>query len=184
MRITILLFQLMIGCSFIQAQTYQIEQYLPGTSKIKTIRNGDKVIISFNQLSSEVLNRPSKVFIGGNDTGSTNIFLKARITQITDSSIQFKDRVISGRREIRLSELTGIRKITFGKQVGRVALQGLGYTAIGLSFTEINGGSLWSFITLFVGGLGLVETAGNHFSKAYTNNWKIRVVKLANTNSH
>jgi len=162
--------------AFCFGQTYKIEQYLPGTDKVNNIVLGDKVFLSFDQLSDQVLNRPSTVFIQSKDTGYTRIFVKARITEITDSSIQFKDRSMGTNREIRLEKLTGIRKITLGKQIGRTTLQLLGYTSLGIGLASLE--NLWIALCTVTGGLILLETSEDHFSKKYVENWKIRVVPV------
>lgn len=177
LKIIVTLLASVFAYACIMAQSYSIEQYRLTDNKIKRIENGDKVLISFKQLSADVINRPERVFIGDKDTGTTTLFVKARIIQITDSSIQFKDRSLSGKREIRLSEITGIRKLTFGKQVGRTVVVGLGYAAVGLAIAELNGGTIWEFMSYLVAGAGLVSLGSDHFSKKYIDNWKIRVVQ-------
>lgn len=162
--------------AFCFGQTYKIEQYLPGTDRVKNIVVGDKVFLSFDQLSDQVLNRPSNVFIQSKDTSLIRIFAKARIANITDSSIQFKDRSVGTNREIRLDKLTGIRKITLGKQIGRTTLQLLGYTLLGIGLASLE--NLWIALGTVTGGLTLLETSEDHFSKKYVENWKIRLVPV------
>jgi hypothetical protein len=71
------------GYGSLNAQNYVIEQVRISDGKTNKINVGDKVLISFNQLSSEAINRPNEVFINSKDTGKTRIILKARITNIT-----------------------------------------------------------------------------------------------------
>jgi hypothetical protein len=164
-----------LSYGFLNAQNYAIEQVRISDGKKNKINIGDKVLISFNQLSSESINRPNDVFINSKDTGKTRTVLKAKITNITQNSIQFKDRSVHGTREIRLDKIIGIRKLTIGKQILRVSSEGIGILSLGLAIAYLPT-NLWASIGLWVGGFSFIALASDDFHQKYDNNWTIRIV--------
>jgi hypothetical protein len=160
----------------LNAQNYVIEQVRISDGKTNKINVGDKVLISFNQLSSEAINRPNEVFINSKDTGKTRTILKARITNITQNSIQFKDRSTPGNREIRLDKILGIRKLTLGKQILRTSSEVIGWISLGAAIAYLPT-NLWSFITYWVGGFSFIAIASDNFSTKYDRDWAIKVIQ-------
>lgn len=158
------------------AQNYVIEQKRISDGKTNKIKIGDKVLISFNQLSSEAINRPSDVFINSKDTGYSRTILKARITNITQNSIQFKDRSIPGKREIRLDKIIGIRKLTLGKQILRTSSQTIGILSLGAAIAYLPT-NLWVSIGLWVGGFSFITIASDDFSTKYERDWTFKVIQ-------
>ncbi len=157
------------------SQNYVIEQIRISDGKTNKINIGDKVLLSFNQLSSESINRPNDVFINSKDTGKTRTVLKARITNITQNSIQFKDRSVHGTREIRLDKITGIRKLTLGKQILRTSSQTIGALSLGAAIAYLPT-NLWASITYWVGGFTFIGIASNDFSTKYERDWTFKVI--------
>ncbi len=153
-----------------------VEQYRVADGKTNHIKVGDKVLISFNQLTSESINRPADVFVNSKDTGSTRTILKARITNITENSIQFKDRSVHGTREIKFDKIIGIRKLTLGKQILRTSSEGIGILSLGAAIAYLPT-NLWTSIGLWVGGFSFITLASDDFHQKYDNNWKIRIVR-------
>jgi hypothetical protein len=133
-------------------------------------------LISFNQLTSEAINRPNDVFINSKDTGKTRTILKARITNITPTSIQFKDRSVYGTREIKLDKIIGIRKLTLGKQILRTRSQGIGWVSIGLAIAYLPT-NLWASITYWVGGFSFLAISSDDFSTKYERDWTFKVIQ-------
>ncbi len=153
-----------------------VEQYRVADGKTNHIKVGDKVLISFNQLTSESNNRPADVFVNSIDTGYTRTILKARITNITENSIQFKDRSVHGNREIKFDKIIGIRKLTVGKQVLRAGSLSMGILSIGLAIAYLPT-DLWGTILLLSGSSSFFLMASDDFHQKYDNNWKIRIVR-------
>jgi hypothetical protein len=164
-----------LSYGFLNAQNYAIEQVRISDGKTNHIKVGDKVLISFNQLASESINRPVDVFVNSKDTGKTRTILKARITNITQNSIQFKDRSLHGNREIQFDKITGIRKLTLGKQILRTSSEGIGILSLGLAIAYLPT-NLWASITYWVGGFSFIALASDDFHQKYDNNWEIRIV--------
>lgn len=167
---------LILSYSFLHAQNLVIEQYSVVDGKTHRIKVGDKILLSFEQLSSESINRPNDVFINSKDTGKTRTILKARITNITQNSIQFKDRSVHGTREIRLDKITGIRKLTLGKQMLRTSSQAIGALSLGAAIVYLPT-NLWASITLWVGGFSFIAIASDDFSKKYEKDWTFKVIQ-------
>ncbi len=168
----ILMFNFFIGFS----QNLVLEQYRLSDGKIKRIKTGDKILLSFNQLTEDVINRPSEVFIQIKDTGVTQIFVKARITRITNNSIQFKDRSMSGEREIKLERVTGIRKLSLVKQTLRVIAFGLSVTAFAMAINATQASNIFTFMGYLAGAGIFFELTEDKFLNKYVEKWKIRVV--------
>jgi hypothetical protein len=159
------------------SQNYILEQYRLSDGKTKRIKVGDKIILSFDQKTADYTNRPEAVFASKPDTGISQVFVKASITGITSSTIQFKDRSIGGNREIKLEQVTGIRKLTFGKQVLRTVSLGLSMLSVGLAIRATQNSDIFTVIAYAAtAGIGL-EYAENRFSDTYVKKWKIRVVQ-------
>lgn len=158
------------------AQNFTIEQYRVADGKTNHIKVGDKVLISFNQLTSESNNRPTDVFVNSKDTGFTRTILKARITNITENSIQFKDRSVHGNREIKLDKITGIRKLTLGKQILRTSSNAIAWTSIGLAIAYLPK-DLWGSIIFLSGATSFFLMSSNDFHEKYDKKWRIRIVR-------
>ncbi len=167
---------LILSYSFLHAQNHIIEQVRISDGKTNKIKIGDKVLLSFNQLTSEAINRPNDVFINSKDTGKTRIILKARITNITQNSIQFKDRSVHGTREIRFDKITGIRKLTLGKQILRTSGQVIGWASIGVAIAYLPT-DLWGSIIFLSGASSLIPIASNDFSTKYERDWTFKVIQ-------
>ncbi|TAF52409.1 MAG: hypothetical protein EAZ62_05960 [Sphingobacteriia bacterium] len=168
----------MLGLSlFVVGQNWALEQYRPSDGKKQVIKVGDKVLISFDQRSTEASNRPSDIFINSTDTTTTQINLKARITGITPTTILFKDRTEQGQREMRIDKITGLRRLALGKQILRATGQGLGYLSLGFAVAYVNQ-NLWSALVYLVGGFSLIAVTTDEFAPKYKTDWRIRVVPM------
>lgn len=94
------------------------------TGKTVEVNEGDKVLLAFRTPQREVDNQPADVFVlqPKDFQDSTFVHLKTRIRAITDSTI-----ILKNGREMRLSKLAGIRKLSVGKQIARTAGVAVGY---------------------------------------------------------
>lgn len=161
--------------NYILAQDWVIEQTSISDNKTKQIKVGDKVLISFKQLNSESINRPSSVFIHSTDTGYTRIVLKARITGINENTIEIKDLSVRDNRTILFDKINGIRKLSTGKQVLRATSQIVGMTTFGLGFAYIHE-NFWSAISYWVGGSSLIALGSTDFHTKYETKWRLKIV--------
>lgn len=176
MKRTIMLLFLLVNCQWLLAQQWVIEQKRASDGKTHRIKVGDKVFISFKQLKSDAINRPNNVFINANDTGFTRTVLKARITGISENTLQIKDLSARGNRTILFDKIDGIRRLTTGKQLLRTVTQVLGLTLYGLGFAYIND-NIWKATIVWVGGLSILSLAPEDFNTKYERDWQIRIVR-------
>ncbi len=158
------------------SQPYILEQYRLSDGKTKRIKVGDKILLSFNQKTVDFINRPEGIFVSKPDTGVSQVFVKASITGITGTTIQFKDRSVGGNREIKLEGVTGIRKLTFGKQVLRTVSYGLSVVSFGLAINATQNSDIFTFMGYLAGGFIYAEYTEDKFADKYVEKWKIRVV--------
>ncbi len=158
------------------SQNYILEQYRLRDGKINRIKVGDKVILCFNQQTNDFMNRPEEVFISKPDTGVSQIFVKAKIIGITNNSIQFKDRSMGGLREIKLDKITGMHKLTLGKQILRTISLGLSMVSFGLAIQATQNSNIFTFMGYLAGGFIYAEYAEDKFADKYVEKRKIRVV--------
>ncbi len=95
------------------------------TNQTVEIREGDKVLLAFKTTQREVDNQPGDVFIlrSKDLQDSTFVHVKSRIRAITDSTI-----ILKNEREMRISKLAGIRRLSLGKQTARTVGKAVGFT--------------------------------------------------------
>jgi hypothetical protein len=157
------------------AQQWAIEQTRIKDGKSHRIKVGDKVLISFKQLNSESISRPSTVFLHSTDTGYTRTVLKARITGINETTLEIKDLTVRDNRTILFDKIDGIRRLTTGKQILRTTSQLIGMTAFGLGFAYINE-NLWTALCFWAGGSTFLTLGFEDFHTKYETNWRLKVV--------
>mgnify|MGYP007093985030 CR=1 FL=1 len=172
----ILLFALLgIFNNNILAQDWVIEQTRISDNKKHRIKVGDKVLISFKQLNSESISRPSTVFLHSTDTGYTRTVLKARITGINENTLEIKDLSVRDNRTILFDKIDGIRKLTTGKQLLRTTSQLVGMVSYGLGIAYIHE-SLWSAMTFWAGGSTFLLYGSEDFHTKYETKWRLKIV--------
>lgn len=127
----------------------------PQTNRTVEIRAGNKVLLAFKTTQREVDNQPGDVFILRQQDlqDSTFVHVKTRIRSITDSTI-----ILKNGREMRISKLAGIRKLSLGRQVARTAAKGAGLLAYaaGLIFFLENIGETSEPTLPFLPSIGLI----------------------------
>jgi len=99
----------------------------PKTNRTIEIREGNKVLLAFKTTQREVDNQPADVFVlrPRDLQDSTFVHVKTRIRTITDSTI-----ILKNGREMRISKLAGIRRLSSGKQIARTTAKVVGFLAL------------------------------------------------------
>lgn len=162
--------------NLVVAQKWVIEQSRISDNKTHRIKVGDKVLISFKQLNSESISRPSAVFINSTDTGYTRTVLKARITGINENTIEIKDLSVRDNRTILFDKIDGIRRLSTGKQILRATSQIVGYTIFGMGFAYIHE-NLWTALCFWAGGSTFLLYGSEDFHTKYETRWRHKIVQ-------
>ncbi len=162
--------------NLVVAQKWVIEQSSISDNKTNRIKVGDKVLISFKQLNSESISRPSAVFVNSTDTGYTRTVLKARITGINENTIEIKDLSVRDNRTILFDKIDGIRRLSTGKQILRATSQIVGMTTFGLGFAYIHE-NFWSSMIYWSGGSTFLALGSTDFHTKYETRWRHKIVQ-------
>jgi len=162
--------------NFLMAQEWVIVQKKISDDQTIRIKKGDKVFISFKQLTSDHISRPNSIFLNSTDTSKTRVVLKARITEINENSIQFKDRTAGGNRTIQFDKIDGIRKLTKGKQILRTASMGIGALCYGFGIAAVNE-NIWNALLYWTGGSSYFALATDDFHSKYEKAREIKIVR-------
>ena len=118
------------------------------------IEYGDNVLLAVKVPGHQVFNKPSEVYILSTleVKDSIYVFTKGRVQSINDSAIIIRERnsVFSAtNREIRVSRINTIKKLTTGNQLFRTVTHTGGWIAFGVmvfySYAAVGGGE--GFIT-------------------------------------
>lgn len=98
-----------------------------------TIREGDKILLAFKTLQTEVNDEPADVFVWKPQDfqDSTYLHMKIHVKAITDSTL-----VLSNGKEIRINKIAGLRRLSIWKQ----AVRSLG--EVGGFFMYVTGATL------------------------------------------
>ncbi|WP_439505018.1 hypothetical protein [Sediminibacterium sp.] len=161
--------------NLVVAQKWVIEQSSISDNKTHRIKVGDKVLISFKQLNSESISRPSAVFVNSTDTGYTRTVLKARITGINENTLEIKDLSVRDNRTILIDKIDGIRRLSMGKQILRATSQIVGYTTFGMGFAYVHE-NLWTALCFWAGGSTFLALSSEDFHTKYETKWRYKVV--------
>lgn len=173
------------------SQTHQLKLSNPEKGKSIFIKQGDKVLMAVKVYRYEVKKKPAGVYLHSKieQTDSVFVFTKGRIKTIGDSSIIMRERnsfFSANNREIRISRINTLRKLSVGNQIFRTATNVGGGIAFGVVI-------LYSYVTpgtqgngefirgmFYAAGTGAVLTrfGRTKIAKKQLNQWKIEVVSM------
>jgi hypothetical protein len=153
------------------------------TNRTIEIREGDKVLLAFKTTQREVDNQPGDVFIlrSKDLQDSAFVHVKTRIRTITDSSI-----VLKNGREMRISKLAGMRRLSLGKQIARTTGKVVGFlafaTGIALVTDHIVGNpepvaAFWPSLGIAVAGATLDQSIKDEVPVWHLQRWRVSVRK-------
>jgi|CXWL01.1.fsa_nt_gi hypothetical protein len=173
------------------SQSQQLKLTSPEKKNAQFIKEGDKVLMAVKVAKYQVQKKPSDVYLLSKLelTDSVYVFTKGRVTSINDSTIIMKERnsfFSATSREIKVSKINTIKKLTAGSQVFRTAATIGAGLAFGVMIlysyvapgTEGNGEFIEGMFYAAGTGAVLTRFGRTKIAKRHLDNWKIEVAAI------
>jgi|GEM_PF-2228531 len=159
------------------------------TNRTLEIHEGHKVLLAFKTTQREVDNQPVDVFVlrPQDLQDSTFVHIKTRIRSITDSTI-----ILKNGREMRISKLVGIRKLSLSKQIVRTTGKVVGFVALvgGVAFITEHilgnpdpGLAFWPSAGIALTGAALDQLITDQVPAHHLQRWRVSVRKPVSPNT-
>lgn len=169
------------------SQTHQLKLTHFKKEKIHFIREGDKVLLAFKMGAYPLKKKPADVYQLSRLelADSAYVFVKGKIKTITDSTVIMRERksfFSSADREINITKINTLRKLTAGKQIIRTTTSVAGGLAAAIavfySYAAVGGGEGFLSGMFYAAGASLVLTRPGRtkIPKNQLDKWKIEVV--------